>query len=274
MEVRDARVLLTGASGGIGPTIARGLAQRGARLVLSGRRVDALEGLAAELGAAEVLPADLADRAGPETLARDAGAVDVFVSNAALPADGQVDDYTPDQIDRALDVNLRAPIFLARALTPAMVQRGRGSVVLVASIGAIATTPGSALYSATKFGLRGFGLALRQDLHGTGVGVTVIHPSFIDEAGMFAESGVKLPPGDRAQPYGDHGRADPPAPGHPPGRDRTGAGGGGQPPHGVRQDPGPVGRRAPGEAVSRRPRLAAHRPLSPRRAARPAPSSG
>jgi short-subunit dehydrogenase len=195
MEVRDARVLLTGASGGIGPTIARGLAQRGARLVLSGRRVDALEALAAELGAAEVLPADLADRAGPGTLARDAGAVDVFVSNAALPADGQVDDYTPDQIDRALDVNLRAPIFLARALTPAMVQRGRGSVVLVASIGAIATTPGSALYSATKFGLRGFGLALRQDLHGTGVGVTVVHPSFIDEAGMFAESGVKLPPG-------------------------------------------------------------------------------
>jgi len=194
MEVRDARVLLTGASGGIGHVIARGLAARGARLLLSGRRVDALEVLAAELDAA-VLPADLSEPAAPETLAREAGHVDVFVSNAALPADGQIEDYTPEQIDRALDVNLRAPIFLARALAPAMVERGRGHIVLMSSIGGIATTPGSALYSATKFGVRGFGLALRQDLHGTEVGVTVIHPAFIDEAGMFAEAGVKLPPG-------------------------------------------------------------------------------
>jgi uncharacterized protein len=194
MEVRDARVLLTGASGGIGQVIARGLAAGGARLLLSGRRVDALGALAAELDAA-VLPADLSEPAAPETLAREAGRVDVFVSNAALPADGQIEDYTPEQIDRALDVNLRAPIFLARALAPAMVERGRGHIVLMSSIGGIATTPGSALYSATKFGVRGFGLALRQDLRGTDVGVTVIHPAFIDEAGMFAESGVKLPPG-------------------------------------------------------------------------------
>jgi short-subunit dehydrogenase len=194
MEVRDARVLLTGASGGLGAAIARGLAERGARLVLSGRRVDVLEPLAAEVDAG-LIAADLADPAAPELLARRAGEVDVLVSNAALPADGQVDDYTPEQIDRALDVNLRAPIFLARALTPAMVRRGRGHVVLMASIGAIATTPGSGLYSATKFGVRGFGLALRQDLRGTGVGVTVVSPSFIDGAGMFAESGVVLPPG-------------------------------------------------------------------------------
>ena len=194
MEVRDARILLTGASGGIGAAIARGLAERGARLLLSGRRVEPLEALADELDAA-VLPADLSEPAGPDALAREAGVVDVLVSNAALPADGQVDDYTPEQIDRALAVNLRAPIFLARALTPGMVQRGRGHVVLMSSIGGIATTPGSALYSATKFGVRGLGLALRQDLRGTGVGVTVIHPSFIAEAGMFAESGVKLPPG-------------------------------------------------------------------------------
>src|SRR5436190_9431965 len=194
MEVRGARVLLTGASGGIGPAIARALAGQGARLVLSGRREDVLAALAAELDAA-VLVADLADPSAPERLARDAGEVDVLVSNAALPADGSVDDYTPEQIDRALDVNLRAPIFLARALVPGMVERQRGHGVLMSSIGGIATTPGSALYSATKFGVRGFGLALRQDLRATGVGVSVIHPAFVDEAGMFAESGVKLPPG-------------------------------------------------------------------------------
>jgi uncharacterized protein len=194
MELRDARVLLTGASGGIGPTIARTLAGRGARLVVSGRRGEVLEALAAELDAAVVV-ADLADPSEAERLARDAGDVDVLVSNAALPADGSVDDYTPEQIDRALDVNLRTPIFLARALVPGMVKRRRGHVVLMSSIGGIATTPGSALYSATKFGVRGFGLALRQDLRGTGVGVTVIHPAFVGEAGMFAESGVTLPPG-------------------------------------------------------------------------------
>jgi short-subunit dehydrogenase len=194
VNVSGARVLLTGASGGIGPTIARALGARGARLILSGRRVDALESLAAEVDAT-VIPADLADRSAPERLAEAAGDVDVFVSNAALPADGPVSDYTPEQVDRALDVNLRAPIFLARALTEGMVVRGRGHVVLMSSIGGMATTPGSALYSATKFGLRGFGLALRQDLIGTGVGVTLVHPAFIDEAGMFAESGVKLPPG-------------------------------------------------------------------------------
>jgi len=194
VNVFGARVLLTGASGGIGPTIARALGARGARLVLSGRRVEALEELAGDLDAT-VIPADLADRSAPERLAEKAGDVDVFVSNAALPADGPVGDYTPEQIDRALDVNLRAPIFLARALTEGMVARGRGHIVLMSSIGGMATTPGSALYSATKFGVRGFGLALRQDLIGTGVGVTLIHPAFIDEAGMFAESGVKLPPG-------------------------------------------------------------------------------
>jgi uncharacterized protein len=202
MEVDDARVLLTGASGGIGPAIARALAQRGARLVLSGRRLEALDPLARELGAT-VVPADLSDPAAPDVLAREAGDVDVLVSNAALPADGQVDDYTEEEIDRALDVNLRAPIFLARALTPAMVARGQGQVVLMSSIAGLATTPGSALYSATKFGLRGFALALRQDLRGTGVGVTVIHPAFIDEAGMFAESGVKLPPGAATRSPGD-----------------------------------------------------------------------
>jgi uncharacterized protein len=194
VKLAGSTVLLTGATGGIGPTIARTLRGRGARLILSGRQVDVLESLGGELGA-RVLPADLADRDAPERLAREAGDVDVFVSNAALPADGQVDDYEPAQIDRALDVNLRAPIFLARALTPGMVARGRGSVVLMASLAGLATTPGSALYSATKFGLRGFGLALAQDLHETGVGVTVVHPGFVDEAGMFAESGVELPPG-------------------------------------------------------------------------------
>jgi uncharacterized protein len=194
VNVAGRTVLLTGATGGLGQAIARRLHSAGAQLVLTGRRSDVLAQLAAETGGLSVA-VDLADPAAVDGLAEACADVDVLVANAGLPASGRLTSFAVEEIDRALAVNLRAPIFLARALTPGMVQRGRGHVVLMSSIGGIATTPGSSLYSATKFGVRGFGLALRQDLRGTGVGVTVIHPSFIAEAGMFAESGVKLPPG-------------------------------------------------------------------------------
>jgi uncharacterized protein len=79
-------------------------------------------------------------------------------------------------------------------LVPGMVERGRGHLVFVSSLNGKVATARSSLYSATKFGLRGFAGGLREDLHGTGVGVTVVFPSFIRGAGMFAETGVKLPP--------------------------------------------------------------------------------
>jgi uncharacterized protein len=195
VQLGGTTALLTGASGGIGRAVARALHARGARVLLSGRRAAVLDELRAELGErAEVLQADLADTANLTALARSAGAVDVLVANAALPASGSLDDFTPEQIDRALDVNLRAPMHLARALVPGMVERRRGHVVLVSSLAGKAASVGSAVYSATKFGLRGFGAGLREDLHGTGVGVTVVFPSFIREAGMYAETEVDLPP--------------------------------------------------------------------------------
>jgi short-subunit dehydrogenase len=92
-------------------------------------------------------------------------------------------------------VNLRTPILLSHALAPRMVERGRGQLVFISSLAGKAAMAGASMYSATKFGLRGFALSLRSDLHGTGVGVTVVFPGFISEAGMFAVSGAKLPPG-------------------------------------------------------------------------------
>jgi short-subunit dehydrogenase len=121
--------------------------------------------------------------------------VDVLVANAAHPATGMLAALTQDEIDLILDVNLRAPIELARALAPAMVARGRGHLVFISSLSGKSAQPASSLYSATKFGLRGFGLALREDLRGTGVGVSVVAPGFIRGAGMFVRTGVKLPPG-------------------------------------------------------------------------------
>jgi short-subunit dehydrogenase len=195
MSLQGSRALVTGASGGIGLAIARLLHSRGATVVASARRTDVLERLGAELGdRVEALPADLADPADMAALPERAGVVDVVVANAALPASGHQLEFEPDQIDRALDVNLRAPIQLARALAAGMVERGRGHLVFVSSLSGKVTSPGSSLYSATKFGLRGFALGLRQDLHGTGVGVTTVFPGFIRDAGMFHESGAKLPP--------------------------------------------------------------------------------
>ena len=186
---------MTGATGGIGGAIARALHARGAQLVLTGRREGRLAALRTSLGEerVELVSIDLAERDGPARLAEASGAVDVLVANAAVPASGRVEDFTPDAIDRALDVNLRAPMQLTRALLPGMLERGGGHIVLVSSLSGKVASLRSAIYSATKFGLRGFAAGLREDVEQSGIGVTVIFPGFVSDAGFFAESGVQLP---------------------------------------------------------------------------------
>ena len=194
MNVAGRSALVTGASGGLGQAIARRLAGAGATLVLSGRRADVLEALARELGAT-IAPADLSDAGSVRELAAAHGDVDILVANAGLPASGRLRSFTEEQIDRALLVNLRAPIMLAHALLPAMLARGSGHIVVMSSLSGKAPAAGTSIYAATKFGLRGFAGALRAELHGTGVGVSAIFPGFIRDAGMFEDAGVKLPPG-------------------------------------------------------------------------------
>ncbi len=194
MNLDGARVLLTGATGGLGQAIARELAARGSSLLLTGRRAEVLEPLARETGG-RVIVSDLSEPDAPARLLEAAGEVDVLVANAGLPGSGRLDSFTPDEIDRALDVNLRAPMLLAHGLIEPMVARGSGHLLFMSSLSGRAAAPGSSVYSATKFGLRGFALALREDLVPKGVGVSVVLPGFISEAGMFAESGAKLPPG-------------------------------------------------------------------------------
>jgi uncharacterized protein len=194
VDLAGSRALITGATGGIGMATARRLHERGATVVISGRQVDVLERLRAELGErAEVLVADLADREQVAALPGRAGKVDVLVANAALPASGHLHGFTPAEIDRALDVNLRAPVMLARELAPAMSERGYGHLVFVSSLSGKAGSAGGSLYSATKFGLRGFSQGLHEDLRSAGVGVSTVFPGFIRDAGMFHESGAKLP---------------------------------------------------------------------------------
>lgn len=192
MSLVSGRVLVTGATGGIGHAIARAFGSRGAELILTGRRTAVLEPLATEVGA-RAIECDLSRRAEVDRLAREVGEIDVLVSNAALPGTGLLTELRQDEIDRMLEVNLRAPVALAHALVPAMVARRRGHLVFVSSLSGKAASRGASIYSATKFGLRGFALALRQDLQDDEVGVSTVVPGFIREAGMLFDAGVRLP---------------------------------------------------------------------------------
>jgi len=194
MSLLNGTVLVTGATGGIGQAIARALASRGASLILTGRRTEVLEPLATEVGGRAVA-CDLSSRQDVLRLIREADRVDVLVANAALPASGVFTELEQAQIDRMLEVNLRAPIALARALAPAMIARRSGHIVLISSLAGKVASPASAIYAATKFGLRGFAHGIREDLRPYDVGVSVVLPGFIRDAGMFAEAEVKLPRG-------------------------------------------------------------------------------
>jgi short-subunit dehydrogenase len=197
MNISGRKALLTGATGGLGRAIAHALAQRGARVALSARKQEALEELAAELSGSghTVLPADLADPDAAERLAAEATGTEILIANAGLPAAGRLEDFTPDEVKRALRVNLEAPMMLAQALYPAMIDAGQGHLVFVASLSGKAASPRSSIYNATKFGLRGFALGLSADLRPRGIGVSLLTPGFIREAGMFADAGAKPPPG-------------------------------------------------------------------------------
>lgn len=197
MDVSGRTALLTGATGGLGRAIAATLAGHGARLLLSGRSAEALEALADELPGEDhrALPANLAEPGAAERLATEAGEVDVLIANAGLPGTGRLPEFSPEELAGALRVNLEAPMQLARALEPGMLERGAGHMVFISSLSGKSATPLSSVYNATKFGLRGFALGLRADLNPRGVGVSLVSPGTIREAGMYADSGADPIPG-------------------------------------------------------------------------------
>ncbi|GAA1092003.1 SDR family NAD(P)-dependent oxidoreductase [Tsukamurella strandjordii] len=192
MKIHSARVLITGASGGLGSALATAFAAGGADLVLTGRRGTALREVADRVGG-RALEADLTDPGTPEALVAEAGPIDILVNAAAVPASGLAWEYSSEELDRALTVNLRAPILLSRFASDGMRERGTGHIVFLSSLSGRSASARMALYSATKFGLRGFALALREDLRPHGVGVSSVLPGPIRDAGMFADSGVRVP---------------------------------------------------------------------------------
>ncbi len=183
--LHDAHVLLTGASSGIGAALARALADRGARLTLVARREARLRALADEMpGEHHVLPADLADLDAADRVASRAveagGPIDVLINNAGVQIVRPTAQTTAAEGEWLLRVDTLAPFRLMHAALGPMLDRGRGSIVNIASLAAIVPTAGMFHYSAAKAALAGGSEALASELRGTGVHVLTVYPGPVE----------------------------------------------------------------------------------------------
>jgi short-subunit dehydrogenase len=190
--------IVTGASSGIGAATARELGRRGATVVLAARRVGLLEAQVRSIrevgGEAIAIPADMADGSDVTMLAERTfaafGRVDVLVNNAGAFWSTSLASSSPDQIARLAQVNLIGAMLLTRTVLPGMLERRHGAIISVGSLsGRVAMEP---LYSATKYGLRGFSLALRRQLAGTGISVSLVSPGNINTE-MTRHIAARLP---------------------------------------------------------------------------------
>ena len=180
MELNGSRVLVTGASGGIGEALVEQLCKAGAQVLAVGRDADKLAAAQGRFPhALRALVADLATPAGVDAVAaaaRDFGGVDCVVQAAGLNRFGLVEQQDDEAIAAQVALNLVAPMLLSRRLLPLLRERPRAVLLFVGSTFGAIGYPGFAPYSASKFGLRGFSEALRRELDGSGVGVTYVAP--------------------------------------------------------------------------------------------------
>lgn len=186
-DLNGKNALVTGATGGIGAAIARSLHALGATVVLSGRRQDALDDLAGELGErVHVCPCDLSDPDAVGGLIGQAdeltGGIDILVNNAGLTRDNLAMRMKDEDWQAVLDVNLTASFRLIRAALRGMMKRRSGRVVNITSIVGTTGNPGQANYAASKAGLVGMSKALAAEVASRGITVNCVAPGFIDTA--------------------------------------------------------------------------------------------
>jgi 3-oxoacyl-[acyl-carrier protein] reductase len=180
--------IVTGASGGLGGAIAKALHAQGARVVLSGTKLDALKNLQGELGANSFIAAgNLADPAVPAALLKEAeaqlgGGVDILVNNAGLTRDGLMLRMKDEDWENVINVNLTAAFRLTRAVLKGMMGRRWGRVISITSVVGVTGNGGQANYAASKAGLIGFSKSLAQEMAARNITVNCVAPGFITTA--------------------------------------------------------------------------------------------
>ena len=186
-KLQKQRVLVTGASRGIGRAIAVQFAAAGADLVLASRDEQALQEVAIEAQAngvaCEIIPTDLREPEAIDTLAKEAlagGAIDILVNNAGVGTWAPIEDLTLADYEAMFDVNIRAVFLLTQAVLPPMRTHGAGHIITIASTSSRWTYPEGTLYCASKFAVLGFSEALARELRTTGVRVTAILPGQVN----------------------------------------------------------------------------------------------
>jgi short-subunit dehydrogenase len=188
MKLEGSKILVTGASSGIGAALAPILAQRGATVGIVARRADRLEAVLEQCqqhsSEARMWTVDLSDLAAAEKVALDAwdafGALDAMVHNAAIPKRVHMSRLTLDDVDETMNVNFRSPVRMTLALLPQMLERKSGTIVWVSSMGGRIPIANESAYNAAKYAMCGFAEAMYLDIAGSGVDVKLVMPGPID----------------------------------------------------------------------------------------------
>ena len=183
-QLRGAAVLITGASAGIGRAAALAFAKEGARLLLAARRRERLEEVAALAralgGEALVAETDVADRQQVESAVHSAiaafGRLDILINNAGIGYFGLLEETPVEEVEALWAVNVMGTVYAIQAAIPQMRKQGRGHIINIASVAGKRGNPGNSIYCATKFAMVGMSEALRAELHGSGIEVSVICP--------------------------------------------------------------------------------------------------
>jgi short-subunit dehydrogenase len=197
--LRNANALLTGASAGLGPHIARALAGQGVHLALAARSADKLDGLAAELSAsgmkAIAIPTDLTQAAERIHLFESAqaalGPIDILINNAGIENSQRFISKTPAELEQVITTNYTASVMLTHLALPGMLARKRGHVINMSSTAGKLGYPYAAVYGGTKAALFAWSVALREELSGSGVSVSVLTPGWVLHDGVFARHNIQ-----------------------------------------------------------------------------------
>jgi NAD(P)-dependent dehydrogenase (short-subunit alcohol dehydrogenase family) len=182
MRLEGNVAIISGGGTGIGAAVARLFAREGARVLVTGRRPEPIRAVAEEIGGVAV-PGDATDPAhaseAVETAVREFGGIDLVVANAGVGFGGRAGDVEVDRWRRTIDTNLTGPLLLVRAALPALLDSGRGSIVLVSSVSGLVSDGGSAAYVASKTGLIGLARSLAVDYGRHGIRTNCVCPGWV-----------------------------------------------------------------------------------------------